>query len=481
MVYRILSSILIIAFISCKKTIQANLIISNVNIVDVENMVVNSNQTIAIENGKIVSIIPHATSLEIKAETLIDGTNKYVIPGLWDMHAHTSSDSNTREILFPLFIANGVTSIRVLAADCFEPCWELDMDINQSKKLQAEVKYGKLIGPRAILGSTYIHGAEPGKSSTVQAPGTKEHGKELVHLLIDRGVDFIKIYDELPRDAYFGIAKEAKKQGITIAGHVPVAVKASEASDAGQKSIEHCCAGSLFEECSSLEEELRKQVVELVQSREPKDMNKLILEMVKSYDDVKCQAIFQKFFTNGTWFVPNLLAGEKHTRSGWQADPRLKYIPKKELKWWYNNEASTSELYGQSYPEIRQKRFKIVRDMHKAGVNLLAGSDCGIYGVFHGSGLHDELTLLVEAGLTELEVLQTATIKPAEFAQQSDSLGTIEIGKLADLVILDKNPLEDIRNTQKIDAVITNGRYLSRATIDSLLLSVETKVKSDLN
>ncbi len=453
---------------------EAAISITNVSIIDVVDGKVSEDMTIVVQ-GNVITRIGRGKELKPpKHAKAIDAEGKYIIPGLWDMHAHTSSEPNTRKVLYPTFIANGITGIRVMSADCFDPCWELTLSIEQSRKIQQDVREGTLLGPRALLASTYIHGAKPGEPSTVRAPGTMQHGKELVQLLVDRGVDFIKIYDELPREAYFGIAGEAQRQGMPIAGHVPTAVKASEASDAGQKSIEHCCEGNLFEECSTQEERLREQVTTLIQSREPKNMNQLVLELVKNYDEAKCQEVFRKFLENGTWFLPNLLAAEtdQTIRSEWRTDARLKYVPKSELKWWYEDEKGTREFYGPSYPEIRKKRFEIVQAMNKAGVNLLAGSDCGIYGVFYGSGLHDELALLVEAGLTELEALQTATINAATYANRADSLGVIEEGRLADFVLLEANPLENIHHTQRIFALMANGQYFDRKSLDAVLEKV---------
>ena len=453
--------------------------IINTSIIDMKDGAISEGMTLIIKNGIITTIGP-SNQIEFSSETkVVNGIGKYVIPGLWDMHAHTSSESVTRSVLYPSFIANGVTGIRVLSADCFEPCWELDMSIEQSRGLQSEVKYGKVIGPKAILGSTYIHGAKSGEASTIKEPGNRQDGKKLVHLLLDRGVDFIKIYDEIPREAYFGIADEANKKELPIAGHVPVAIKASEASDAGQKSIEHCCAGSLFEECSSEEKRLREQITKLIQSREPKNMYSLVLELVKTYDDAKCQEVFKKFLENNTFFTPTLVATEMDNtlrKYDWRDDSRLKYLPKKEHDFWIEDEIATKEVLGIQNPLIREKRFNIVSDMNKAGVKLLAGSDCGVFGVHYGFGLHDELELLVEAGLTELEALQTATLNAAEYANKSDSYGNIKIGFIADLILLEANPLDNISNTKQIYSVLSNGKFYDRQSLDTILKKVAIEV-----
>jgi len=453
--------------------------IINTSIIDMKDGAISEGMTLIIKNGIITTIGP-SNEIELSSKTkVVNGQGKYVIPGLWDMHTHTSSESVTRSVLYPSFIANGVTGIRVLSADCFEPCWELQMNIEQSRGLQNDVKKSIIAGPRAIFGSTYVNGAKPGEPSTVKAPGNKQDGKKLVHLLLDRGVDFIKIYDEIPREAYFGIADEANKQGLPFAGHVPVSIKASEASDAGQKSIEHCCAGSIFEECSSEEKKLREQITKLIQSREPKNMYSLVLELVKTYDDVKCQEVFKKFLENNTFYTPTLVATEMDNilkKEDWRSDPRIKYLPKKEREFWIEDEVATKELLGIQDPLIRKKRFEIVGDMNKAGVKLLAGSDCGVFGVHYGSGLHDELELLVEAGLTELEALQTATLNPAEYAEKSDSFGNIREGLTADLILLNANPLDNISNTKRIFSVLSNGKYYDRQSLDSILENVVIEV-----
>jgi len=461
---------------SPRKEKTDNLIaITNTSLIDMNNGQVSEDMTLVIKNG-IITSIGESNKIELPSEVkIINGTGKYVIPGLWDMHAHTSSEYVTRSILYPSFIANGVTGIRVLSADCFEPCWELDMNIEQSRGLQSEVKDGKVIGPKSILGSTYIQGAKPRETSTIKEPGNRQDGEKLVHLLLDRGIDFIKIYDEIPRDAYFGIADEANKQGLPFAGHVPLSIKASEASDAGQKSIEHCCEGSLFEECSSEEKKLREQITKLIQSREPKNMYSLVLELVKTYDDAKCQDVYRKFLENNTFYTPTLVATEMDNilrKDDWRKDPRLIYLPRKERDFWDEDEIATKELLGVQDPLIRDKRFEIVGDMNKAGVKLLAGSDCGVFGVHYGFGLHDELELLVEAGLTELEALQTATLNAAEYADKSDSYGNIKTGLMADLILLEANPLDNIRNTKQIYSVLSNGKFYDRQSLDTILENV---------
>ncbi|MBS1667834.1 MAG: amidohydrolase family protein [Bacteroidetes bacterium] len=464
------------AFSQKPYTLNPNSLIAivNTNIIDVENGNVSNNMTILIKGNRIINI-GSAKKIKIPKQTkVLDGQGKFVIPGLWDMHAHTSSETNTRRVIYPLFIANGITSVRVMSADCYDPCWKLAMNIYKSIELLKEIKNGELIGPRAILGSNYVNGPKPGDSSTVKRPGTEEDGKKLVHFLMGRGVDFIKIYDGIPRDAYFGLASEANKEHFPFAGHNPIRVKTSEASDAGQKSIEHCCEGNLFIESSSREDELRSKYTKLYLSDSTKDLYKVVLEIVKSFDKTKFEKIIQKLMENKTWFVPTLLVEDilNPKKPNWRNDLRNKYVPKDELKYWVKNEKELNDFLGVPDPEIRQKRFEIVRDMQKAGVNILAGSDCGVYGAYYGESLHDELALLVEAGLSNLEALQAATIKAAQYEQATDSLGSIKKGMLADLILLDANPLKNIGNTKRINTVISNGRLFDRKALDAILQKV---------
>lgn len=200
-----------------------------------------------------------------------------------------------------------------------------------------------------------------------------------------------------------------------------------------------------------------------------------MLELVKTHDSIKCQNLFEKFKRNNTFYTPTLIATEMDNvlRSyDWRKDPRLKYLPAQERAFWEEDEISTREILGIQDPLIREKRFEMVDNMNRIGVKLLAGSDHGVFGVHCGSGLHDELELLVEAGLTPLEALQTATINAADFADSSDTYGNIKAGMLAEIVLLNANPLENISNTRNISAVMSGGNYFDRKAIEEIFEKV---------
>jgi hypothetical protein len=464
-----------------------DLAIQNVSIVDVKTGEFWNNMSLIIRGNKIDTIGKSADFRLSGSDKWVDGSGKYLIPGLWDMHAHLFNEPDIRNVGYPLFIANGITGIRIMAADCLDPpCEDPNMTIDQYRRLQNEIKAGQLLGPKSILASDYINGTLKGES-TVLKPRTEEHGRQLARLLKDRQVDFIKIYDVLTPEAYYGITDEATKSKLEFAGHVPLTVKASTASITGQKSIEHIFAMLL--ECSDVEDEMREKFIELFTDKHgnvsywnANHANDLMLEVVKNYNPIKCQELYKTLRKNFTWFVPTLHHIELYypDAEDWKKSPNIKYMPKAEYDFFVNEyEPAMRALHSPYHPEIEKMRIQFIVEAQKSGVGILAGSDVAEVGLVHGFSLHNELASLQNAGLTPLEVLQTATVNPAKYQNAIDSIGTIETGKIADLILLNKNPLEDIRNTQEIEAVFTNGIYLNRKDLDSLLLGVENYIKNE--
>jgi hypothetical protein len=460
--------------------------LTNVTVIDVEEGVARPGMSVIVTGDRITAV---GTENEIDVPdgaTIVDGTDKYLIPGLWDMHTHTPPIPITRDIFFPLFIANGVTGIRNMKTDCFESeqpdCFDEGFadprpSIYDIKTWREEIQAGTFIGPRIIAGSAMLDGPTPDEPSTPFKPGTAEHAREHARILKERGVDFAKIYNFIPRDAYFAFVDEANRLGLPFAGHVPEGVRASEASDAGQRSIEHAGFTNVGEECSAREDEIRHRIRAEFDSEEPQLLH-IWLDAIESYDAVKCAEVFNTFIKNGTRVTPTLVAGGRlpgEIEFSWREDPRLRYLPREEREYWNDAEEARNDIEGntEQQPLVVHFEREVTLAMHRAGVPLLAGSDAGAPGAFAGFGLHDELELLVAIGLSEAEALRTATLEPARYLEAVDTQGTIEVGKLADLVLLDANPLEDISNTQKIRAVIANGRYFDRPALDELLADVE--------
>jgi imidazolonepropionase-like amidohydrolase len=260
------------------------------------------------------------------------------------------------------------------------------------------------------------------------------------------------VYSGLSREVYFAIADEASKLGLPVAGHVPNSVSAAEASNAGQKSIEHLLG--VFESCSSG-----------VKATPPTGLEKFgtgLRQAAVTYDSKRAAALFAKFVRNGTWFVPTLAVLRAAAFIGdpeLTKDERVSLLPGILPQLWKSSPpgADASERLSERKAQF-DRELRLVGDMHRAGVKILAGTDTPNPWVFPGTSLHDELALLVKAGLTPAESLRTATLRPAEFFGTSNRLGTVSVGKLADLVLLSADPLADITNTRRIEAVMVDGR-----------------------
>ncbi|HTQ96061.1 MAG TPA: amidohydrolase family protein, partial [Candidatus Acidoferrum sp.] len=293
-----------------------------------------------------------------------------------------------------------------------------------------------------------------------------------------------KVQSRLLPEPYQAIAKESKAEGIRFIGHVPDSITAATASDAGQSSIEHLTGVLLG--CSTKEEELRHRRLAPVPKNETKEQavargRAWTKDLLDSYSDPAAMSLFQKFAANHTWQVPTLplLAHLAYItpETDLGADPRMKYVPRAVREGWEKSRrellsAQTEADFAQDRA-LMKKSLLTIKGMNDAGINFMAGTDAAAPNVFPGFGLHEDLAYFVEAGLTPMQALQAATAKPAEFLGRSETQGTIQVGKRADLVVLDANPLEDIRNTQKIRTVIVNGRVFGRADLDAMLAEIE--------
>lgn len=416
-----------------------------------------SHRNVTVRDGVIEDIRDSMLPKADKHATEVNGTGKFLIPGLWDMHVHMVFGDwfpRGKEVTVPLFIANGITGVR-----------DMGGELEVLQQWRQEISSGELIGPRIVMSGPMLDGPQPRFPSSV-AIKTAEDGRRAVADLKRRGADFIKLQSLIPRDAVFAIADEAAKEGITFVGHVPDSVRASEASKAGQKSFEHLIG--IFEASSPLEDDFLKG-------------GRTESKFLSTYDPQRAEALFALLAKDQTWQCPTLVwerGGNLIELSDFGHDPRAKYVPAywKDVTW----KRFTSEIMRDNTDDLLTRRrfvdkeLEVVNAMHKAGIPFLAGTDTppGV-DVLPGFSLHEELQRFVAAGFTPLEALETATLNPAKFLGMEDRLGSVEKGKLADLVLLDANPLDDIRNTQKIAGVVVNGRYLSRSDLDKMLVRVE--------
>jgi len=460
---------------SQQKLEQNILAILNVTVIDATGAPAKPNMTVVITGDRITKIAKTAEVAIPKTAKIVDGKGKFLIPGLWDMHVHTVI-GRLPELYFPLFIANGVTGVRDMAAPDFEFVKQLRKDINE----------GRLIGPRIVAGQM-VDGPIPFWPGLPIPVSDEASARKAVVSAKDKGADFIKVYSLVPRQAYFALADEAKKRAIPFAGHVPFLISASEASDAGQKSIEHL--EGIWLDCSAEEPKLRKILEEAV--KDAKDTNQIRTSLVQTlnqtqlsavdtFNQERAAALFARFARNGTWQAPTLVvkrAGAFMDDSDFTNDPRLKYIRPAIRDSWKNQDdwrlKNRSPETSARYRMIFQKELALILAMHRAGVKMLAATDAVVWYVFPGFSLHDELELFVQAGLNPMEALQTATRNPAIYLGLIDMVGTVEEGKKADLVLLEANPLENISNTKRINAVVVNGKIIPRVSLDKMLKDAE--------
>lgn len=451
-----------------------SLILTHVTVIDATGFPAKPDMSVVIRDHRIIAISQTAAPFPNDGE-VVDATGEFLIPGLWDMHVHTGRG----DVFFPLYIANGVTGVRDMGGDLEDPSGELSSLSARYVQLslwREAIEKGSLPGPRIVMAGFLIDGFKwPGNISATNA----EEGREAVDVLKKTGVDFVKVKSFLSKDTFLAIAAEAQRQHIVLAGHVPDAVRAAEAADAGQKSIEHLTGIALG--CSAAESRLMDEKRQAFAARDRARYDRIEARAIESFDANVAGTLFGTFVRNGTWQVPTLVElrrnalGDISTRQdSAKDDPRWAYLPIPLRDWWSKSRSGTVPEGGQ---ELFNGQLSLTGRMHSSGVLFMAGTDSPNPSILPGFALHDELKLLVSAGFTPMEALQAATLNPARYLGKEKDLGTIETGKFADLVLLDANPLEDISNTQKIRAVIVNGRYLGREQLDAMLAGLQAATK----
>ena len=381
-----------------------SLAITGVTVIDAGNPVARANRTVLVSGSRIVAV-DSAGPVPRGART-IDGATKFLIPGLWDMHAHLT---DATEAAFPLLVANGIAGVR-----------DLGGDLGQLNRWRTEIARGERLGPLIVRGGPFVDGP---KKNTRNRLDIREPAaaRRAVDSLVALGVDHLKVHNQLPRDAFFALLDQARKRHVRVAVHLPNGVTSAEASDSGATSLEHI--ETLIESALFRVGATATTWNDALQESQGESGAKL----------------FATFVRNHTWYDPTLTAyyrGFVH----WGGDTAK--VAKRRIALW--------------------KLMDVVRDMHRAGVQILAGSDFteASVGTRPGADLHQELAMLVEAGLTPMDALRAATLNPALYLGAQDSLGTIEPGKRADMILLLADPLENINNTRTIQSVILGGRLI---------------------
>lgn len=421
-------------------SLARDLAIQDITVIDVHEGKAIPGLTVLVSNGEIGTVGPNQ-EVEPKPETRrLDGHGKFLIPGLMDMHVHWYDAE-----FFEHFIAHGVTGIRQM--------WGNRL-LHSLEKARSE---SRLVAPRMVIGSSIIDGDPPNHRGAVGC-NDADCARQAVRHEAETGAAFVKVYSLLPREAFFAVADEAKKLGLPLVGHVPFGVTTQEAIDAGMASIEHL--RELRLDMSTKAHVMRQK---LVDTGGGKAIGKLMGwddELARTYDEKQAETLIKSLAENKVWQCPTLIAehiAANLDEPGLADDPRRESVPSALRNRWRIPEITVKRKHHQD--RLRRsfaRNMALVGTLHKAGVPILAGSDCFNAFVYPGSSLHEELALLVEAGLSPLEALRSATSRPAQFLGRQD-LGRIAPGAIADLVVLDANPLEDIKNTTRIHAVIADG------------------------
>ncbi|OUR91914.1 hypothetical protein A9Q87_08925 [Flavobacteriales bacterium 34_180_T64] len=448
---------------------HAEILITSIDLIDVKTGEILKNRDLLIEGNTIISIDTTGIIKVPKTTFVINGEGKYVIPGLWDMHTH--SNHHSPWLHHPLYIANGVTGVRDMSGtlDKKDSYW---VGSNERLKWNNDLINNKRITPRYVLQSSYqIDGKYSVPSdypSFFKLESTSDVPK-LLDFYKKENVDFIKVYQQIKPNSYRKLAVEAPKYGIHLAGHKPMFLSLEEAINLGQKSFEH---GRIF---------MFESFPKADSLKNPENWKEFYSKSKKSiisdYDENIAIRLMKLMKEKNAYWTPTLQTLKFEANAHEQQflnNSNLNYVTQVRKKLWWgidanNNKKRNLSLEGKDvskvFYEVSKKQVKEASDI---GVSIMTGTDVTDSYTFAGFSVHDELSDLKESGLSNLETLQAATIVPAQYANLQSIYGSIEVGKMADLVILDVNPLENINNTKMIHAVLLNGVLYDSEKINEL-------------
>ncbi len=430
-----------------------SLVIENVAVVDVAQGRTTGPQTVVVVDRRIAAIGEPDEVAVPPASTRVDGRGRFLVPALVDMHVHLFNNASRRppnEWAFPLFVANGVAGVREMAA--------APTDLPTIARWRAAGVRGELIAPRVLAAGVPVRADSP------------EAARRRVREIKAAGADFVKVFSEVPAPHWRAILDEARALGIPVAGHVPAEIGVVEAAEAGQRSNEHLM--QIPEASAPAGESLvaaRRGLAggETVRRRDAQER-----EILDGFDPRRCDQAATALARTKQAQVPTLVLPHfeaRGDRAGFRDDPRWRLLRADEqARWAMILGHAPAEEMGLAARRWEVSR-EIVRALHDAGAPILAGTDAPMPLVYPGFSLHDELALLVESGLSPADALRAATLGPAEFLGLDGDRGAVAVGKYADLLLLDADPLLDIRHTRRIHAVVLDGRLLRRADLDALL------------
>jgi len=414
---------------------------------------------IFITNGRIKKISASSNDSDYSSKQKIDVSGKYILPGFWDNHVHfRGGDSliNANKDFLKLFIMNGITTVRDAGGDL----------TSSVIKWNSKISKGNLIGPTIFTSGPKIDGPNPTWAGSLEIENAADISKAL-DSLEKLKTDFVKIYEsKISREGYIETVKQATKRGLITSGHMPFTVELKENIDAGIGAIEHLYY--VLKGCSSKEKEITQAII----NKEYgfwESMGKLIA----TYDTITAQHTFQQLRDNNVYVVPTLHIGNTLSYldvDNHEKDTYLKIIDSGIIKTYQgriNRALSSTDTARKKRKELNSLFKNLSKSLFDAEVKLLAGSDSGAFNsyTYPGISLHKELEAMVNAGISPLGALQTSAYNGSSFLKKNTDYGSISLEKIADFVILNTNPLDDIKNTRDIYRVVKNNQTFNPKNI----------------
>ncbi|MFP4366465.1 MAG: amidohydrolase family protein [Bacteroidales bacterium] len=450
---------------------EAAYVFRNVNVIDAVNGL-RKGQSVVVSGNKIVQVDPVEKIKEPSGVRVIDCRGKYLIPGLWDAHIHLlDGDALTPELMFPLFIVNGITYVR-------DTSGYLDMLL----ALREKASRLKGMAPRVFITGHHIDGLQYSWDHSFRVVSA-EQTKVVMDSLINAGVDHIKVYELPSPEVFFEVLSIASRKGLKVSAHVPLTMDVIEASNAGLGTMEHM--RNLELSCSSDWDSLLKSRQKMIAEAVGKSGNELRndiyraqrLHAIKTQDEKRREIVLKCLADNNTWQVPTLTLTASAEHNMWATKEwreTFRYLPEPTRSEWQREAVRRA---GQSPSEedfaLASWAYDMIPRLIDAGIGIMAGTDMPLAQLTPGFSLHQELALLVRAGLTPLQAFEAATLRPAQFFGLENQQGSIAKGMNADLVLLDASPLENITNTQRINAVMRDGHFHTRDDLDEMLYQLE--------
>ncbi len=473
----LLIPITFLLFIRCQpdgELFPESLIIEHVTTIDAVQGK-RGDQTVIIKSGKIFRIAP---SGEIKLHSdnqIIDGSRKYLIPGLWDAHVHFAFIEELAPFMFDLFLVNGVTSVR-----------DTGGRIDFVKKWKDAALADPLRAPRVMIAGPLIDGlpnvydgSTPFRPALSQGVADNDAAVALVNRLDSMEVDFLKAYEMLTPSQFRAITQRARELNLKVTGHVPLSMDVISASNAGLNSMEHLrnLEISIAENAQKLWDQ-RLQMLQQGKEMDGGDLRSDIHQAQRIYainhrDESRIDTVLSVLAKNQTWQIPTLSINTVRAERLFLDQSRqetFKYLPPAMEKEWLDGTQSVAQQpVSDSARIFADWSLEMTKRIQDEGIPLMTGTDCPIFFLMPGYSLHDEFMLLAKAGLSPMEILSASTYNPAKYFEMGHELGLIKAGYWADLVLLDEDPLSDIENTRKIQAVFKQGKYYSRSDLDAIL------------